>query len=77
MNYCIVENGVIVNMIICENDAIAKEFGAAASYEGACIGDTYNPPPVPDPPPSLEERVSAVEQETAALTAAIERGLSL
>lgn len=36
------------------------------------------PIPEPDPPgPTLPQRVEALEQETAALTAAVERGLSL
>lgn len=45
---------------------------------------TFSPPPepepIPEPEPSgpvLEERVASLEAETAALTAAIERGLSL
>lgn len=37
-----------------------------------------DPGPEPDPPgPTLPERVAALEEETAAITAAIERGLSL
>lgn len=53
-------------------------------------GGTFSPPPepeIPDPPelpgpteppgPTLGERVKALEAETAALTAAVERGLSL
>ena len=39
MNYCIVEDGIIVNIIVCEDDATAELFGAVASYEGARIGD--------------------------------------
>lgn len=85
MDYCIVENGTIVNMIVCENDEIAAEFGALPSYEGAYIGGAYEPPPKPpepepEPEPAgttLEARMEALETETAALTAAIERGLSL
>lgn len=48
---------------------------------------TFSPPPEPEPPepgpepedpgPTLPERVEALEEENAALTAAIERGLSL
>lgn len=59
MDYCIVQDGMIANMLICENDAIAKEFGAAASYEGACIGGAYNPPPLPEPPPTELEQLRA------------------
>lgn len=35
------------------------------------------PDPPPEPAPSLEERVGALETETAAISAAIERGLVL
>lgn len=35
------------------------------------------PEPGPEPSPSLEARVDALETETAAISAAIERGLSL
>jgi len=44
MSYLIVEDGIIANIIVCENDDIAAKFGAVASYEGAKIGDTYAPP---------------------------------
>ena len=40
----------------------------------------YDPKPVepaPEPAPSLESRVSAVESDVASLTAAIEKGLAL
>ena len=43
MNYCIVENGMITNIIVCENDEIAAKFGALPSYEGAAIGKPYQP----------------------------------
>lgn len=80
MNYCIVHNGIIANIIVCEDDATAAEFGAVPSYEGARIGDVYAPPP---PPPTLEERVEGLEEtkaektEVNAIAAAIEKGLSL
>ena len=48
MNYLIVENGIIINIIVCENDEIAAKFGAILSYDGAMIGDKYSPPgPIP------------------------------
>nr|DAG72931.1 MAG TPA: hypothetical protein [Caudoviricetes sp.] len=56
MNYCIVEDGVIVNMIVAEAD-FAAEIGAP-SYPGsapisAAIGGAYTPPaPAPAPPPT-------------------------
>lgn len=52
MEYCIVEDGIIVNIIVCDSDEIAAEFGAQPSYEGAAIGQPYNPPePEPEPEP--------------------------
>lgn len=54
MNYCILgENNVIENIIVCADDETAAQFGAVPSYEGARIGDTYDPPlePEPEPPP--------------------------
>lgn len=44
MNYCIVnEQNVISNMIVCENDDVAKQLGATSSYPDAKIGDEYDP----------------------------------
>lgn len=56
MNYCVVEDGIIVNIIVCENDDIASMFGALRGYDGANIGDTYIPPePAPEPEPTPYE----------------------
>ena len=44
MKYCVVKDGVISNIIVCETDAIASEFEAFPSYESATIGDVYSPP---------------------------------
>lgn len=52
--YCVVENNVITNMIVCESDEVAAELGALTSYDGAYIGGIYNPPPSPEPDPSDE-----------------------
>ena len=62
MNYCIVKDGIIVNIIVCDNDATANEFGAVPSYEGADIGYQYNPPePVPaDREPTTDELLNAM-----------------
>lgn len=55
MDYCIVvEEGIIENIIVCENDEIAAKFGAVPGYEGARIGDVYAPPPEPEPEPEPE-----------------------
>ena len=44
MNYCIVdENGIITNIIICEDDETAKSLGAVAGYPSASIGSKYDP----------------------------------
>ena len=68
MNYCIVKDGIIVNIIVCDNDATANEFGAVPSYEGADIGYQYNPPepapaPEPDPKPTTEELLNAIDAQ--------------
>ena len=41
MNYCIVQDGIITNIIVCADDVIAMKFGAVPSYEGATIGSVY------------------------------------
>lgn len=65
MNYCIVNSdGIIENIIVCESDEVAAQFGAVASYDGAVIGEAYSPPP---PPPTIEERVAALEAENKLL----------
>lgn len=55
MNYCILgDDNVITNIIVCGDDETAALFGAVSSYEGARIGDTYDPPPEPEPEPEPE-----------------------
>ena len=67
MNYCIVNSdGIIENIIVCESDEVAAQFGAVASYDGPAIGEAYNPPP---PPPTTEERVAALEAASDRLDA--------
>lgn len=67
MNYCIVNpDGIIENIIVCESDEVAAQFGAVASYDGAAIGEAYSPPP---PPPTTEERVAALEEASDRLDA--------
>lgn len=43
MTYLIVEDGVIKNTIVAEKD-FAEKIGAKEYYDGANIGDVYNPP---------------------------------
>lgn len=65
MTYCIVSNGVIVNIIVAEAN-FAAEIGALPAYECAAVGESYNPPP---PPPTTEERVAALEAASDRLDA--------
>lgn len=59
MNYLKVDNGVIKNIIVADNADIAERLGAVPSYDGARIGDPYNPPPTPDPEPTEIEQLRA------------------
>lgn len=54
------------------------------TFEGGVLTLTNEPEPTPgpepepeEPEPDLEERVTVVEEDVAALTAAVEKGLSL
>lgn len=62
MEYCIVEDGVIVNMIVAEAD-FAAEIGALPAYAGAAIGGAYTPPPPEPEPPTTDERLEKLEAE--------------
>lgn len=66
MEYCIVEDGVIVNMIVAEAD-FAEEIGALPGYDGAAIGGAYTPPAPEPEPPTTEERVAKLENENKLL----------
>lgn len=57
MNYCIVNDENVIQNIIVADEEFALSIGAKESYEGAAIGDTYSPPP------TTEERVTALESE--------------
>ena len=59
MDYLIVSDDIITNIIVCADDATAASFGAVPSYDGARIGDLYNPPPPPDPEPTEIEQLRA------------------
>lgn len=65
MDYLIVSDNIITNIIVCASDEIASQFGAVPSYDGARIGDSYAPPPAPDPEPTLDDRVSTLEATKA------------
>ena len=66
MEYCIVEDGVIVNMIMAEAD-FADEIGALPGYDGAAIGGAYTPPPPEPEPPTTDERLEKLEAENKLL----------
>lgn len=69
MEYCIVEDGVIVNMIVAEAD-FAAEIGALPAYDGAAIGGAYTPPDPKPKPPTTDERVAKLEAELVSVQSA-------
>lgn len=76
MEYCIVEDGVIVNVIVAETD-FAAEIGALPIYEGAAIGGAYTPPapaPEPEPEPTQLDRIEAQVTYTAMMTDTLMEG---
>ena len=70
MNYCIVTNNTITNIVVAD-ETVAAEMGLQPWYDGARIGDTYDPPPEPEPEPE-PEYVTYSE-----LAAAIREGVNL
>lgn len=42
--YAIVENGVVVNIIVAEDEETAAALGAVPDYDGCAIGLPYDPP---------------------------------
>ena len=66
MEYCIVEDGVIVNMIVAKAD-FAAEIGALPGYDGAAIGGAYTPPAPEPEPPTTDERLEKLESENKLL----------
>ena len=65
MNYCIVKDGVIVNMIVCADDQTAEAFNALPDYEGAIIGEVYE---LPEPEPTQLDLIEAQVTYTAMMT---------
>ena len=65
MDYCILSGRLITNIIVCDSDETAAQFSAVPSYDGARIGDPYDPPPAPEPEPTLDDRVSSLETTKA------------
>lgn len=54
MDYLIITDNIITNIIVCASDEVAAQFGAVPGYDGARIGDPYDPPPEPEPEPAPE-----------------------
>ena len=54
MEYLILSDGLIENIIVCEDDETAALFNALPSYERAIIGEEYNPPEVVPEPTQLD-----------------------
>ena len=70
--YLILDSGnIIENIIVCEDEETAAAFGAVPSYDGASIGTAYEPPAPPDPEPTTEDRVAALESENKTLKAQV------
>ena len=69
MKYLLLNNGIITNIIEC-TEATATHFDAKVFYDGAEIGDVYNPSehPQPEPTPSTDKRIATLEQENKLLT---------
>ena len=43
MKYCIVENGIVTNIILCDDEESANKLGEVTYYDGAKIGSKYDP----------------------------------
>ena len=59
-NYCIVtkDTQIIKNIIVCENEEIAKRFEAVPSYADARIGGKYDYVPEPTEKDKLQAQVA-------------------
>lgn len=61
MNVCIVENGIISNVIVASDQADPADFGGYLLPDGKWIGDIFQDE-IPAPTP--EERITALESAT-------------
>lgn len=59
MNYVLVEDGVVVNIIVAE-PLVAAELGAREGYDGCVIGGKYEPPLPESAPMENDAMVAAV-----------------
>lgn len=60
MDYAVVKDGIIENVIVIEDEKYAEVFHALPLKEGQGIGDTYEPPEE-IVPRSVEDRVDDLE----------------
>lgn len=72
MNYCIVNDANIIENIIVADEEFAESIGAKASYDGATIGEAYNPPA---PDPTWNEDVDAMLVDHELRLSMVELGL--
>ena len=72
MNYCIVNDEHIIENIIVADKEFAESIGAKPSYDGASIGETYNPPA---PEPTWNEDVDAMLVDHELRLSMVELGL--
>ena len=62
MKYLIIKDGIITNIIVCDNDETAKEFNAVPYYKGANIGLKYEPV-IEIPEPTIEDQISSLKTQ--------------
>lgn len=72
MNYCIVNDENIIENIIVADEEFALSIGAKESYDGATIGEAYNPPA---PDPTWNEDVDAMLVDHELRLSMVELGL--
>lgn len=72
MNYCIVNDENIIENIIVADEEFAESIGAKPSYDGATIGEAYNPPA---PEPTWNEDVDAMLVDHELRLSMVELGL--
>jgi len=72
MNYCIVNDENIIENIIVADEEFAESIGAKPSYDGAAIGEAYNPPP---PDPTWNEDIDAMLVDHELRLSMVELGL--
>lgn len=68
--YAVIENGVCTNIIVA-NSTFAQEIGAVEIPQGFGIGDIYKngswSKATPEPEPTTEERLAALEEAVLAM----------